>query len=82
MGDTPPLNRAIAEQFKGVQTTLCLSTKVVLITEDQLELRVQDGMQKLSARNAWVAPAGILITCVGTLCTADFRILLGSPRAR
>lgn len=73
MSDPPPLSRAIADQFKNVQTTLCLSTKVVVITEDQLELRVQDGMQKLSARSAWIAPAGILVTCLGTLCTADFK---------
>jgi len=73
MGDPPPLDRAIAEQLKKVETTLCLSRKVIVISEDQLELRVQDGIQKLQAKNSWIAPAGILVTCLGTLFTADFK---------
>lgn len=73
MSDPPQLNRAIAEQFNRVETTLCLSTKVIVITEDQLELRVQDGMQKLSARDSWIAPLSILLTCLATLFTSDFK---------
>lgn len=73
MSDPPQLNRAIAEQFNRVETTLCLSTKVIVITEDQLELRVQDGMQKLSASDSWIAPLSILLTCVATLFTAEFK---------
>jgi hypothetical protein len=73
MSDPPPLDRAIADQFSRVETTLCLSKKVIVITEDQLELRAQDGIQKLSARNAWVAPLGIFITCLATILTAGFK---------
>lgn len=73
MGNPPPLNRAIADQLSNVETTLCLSTKVIVITEDRLELRVEDGMHRLSARDSWVAPAGMLITCIATLFTSDFK---------
>jgi hypothetical protein len=73
MSDSPKLNQAIAEQLTRVETTLCLSTKVIVITEDQLELRVQDGMQKLSTRDSWIAPLSILLTCLATLFTADFK---------
>jgi len=68
-----PLKVAIAERLNRVETTLCLSTKVIVITEDQLELRVQDGMQKLSARDSWIAPLSILVTCLAVLFTADFK---------
>jgi hypothetical protein len=67
------LKVAIAEELNRVETTLCLSTKVIVITEDQLELRVQDGMQKLSTRDFWIAPLSILLTCLATLLTADFK---------
>jgi hypothetical protein len=69
----PPLTRAIADEPSNVEATLCLSTKVIVITEDRLELRVEDGIQKLSSTNAWVAPAGILATCLATLFTSDFK---------
>jgi hypothetical protein len=72
MANQPQLNQAIAEQFR-VQTTLCLSSKVIVITEDQLELRVQDGMQQLSTRDSWIAPLGILVGCLTTLITTDFK---------
>ena len=67
------LDVAIAEEFNRVETTLCLSMKVIVITEDQLELRIQDGMQKLSSRDSWIAPLSILLTCLATLFTADFK---------
>jgi len=70
----PHLHTALTEELKRVETTtLCLSTKVIIITEDQLELRVQDGIQRLSARSSWIAPLGILVTCLATLFTADFK---------
>jgi hypothetical protein len=73
MNDPPPLGRAIADEFRGVETTVCLSTKVIVITEDRLELRIEDGLQKISARGSWVAPLGVLSTCLATLLTADFK---------
>jgi hypothetical protein len=73
MSDPPPLGRAIADEFRGVETTVCLSTKVIVITEDRLELRIGDGLQKISAHDSWVAPLGVLSTCLATLLTADFK---------
>jgi len=73
MTDPPRLNSAIAQEFNKVETTLCLSTRVIVITEDRLELRVEDGMQKLSARDSWIAPFGIVLACLLTLFTADFK---------
>jgi hypothetical protein len=66
------LDAAIAK-VNRVEATVCLSSKVIVITEDQLELRIQDGMQKLSARDSWIAPLSILLMCLVTLSTADFK---------
>ena len=73
MGDPSQLKQAIADSFSGVETTICLSTKVIVITEDQLELRLEDGIRKLSGKDAWIPPASILISCLLTLFTADFK---------
>lgn len=73
MNEPPRLNSAIAEEFNKVETTLCLSTRVIVITEDRLELRVEDGMQRLSTRDSWIAPFGIVLACLLTLFTADFK---------
>lgn len=73
MSDDRIIQQAIAEKFGSVKTTLCLSDKVVVITEDRLELLLGDGIEKLSHRNAWLAPAGILASCIAALTTANFR---------
>lgn len=76
------IRRAIADQFESLETTLCLSDKVVVITEDRLELLLEDGINKIRSKNAWVAPAGILASCVAALTTtASFRDFLGIKAA-
>jgi len=66
------LDAALANA-KRLEATLCLSSKVIVITEDQLELRIEDGIQKLSARNSWIAPLGISVTLLVALFTSDFK---------
>jgi hypothetical protein len=68
------LNAALANA-KQLEATLCLSSKVIVITEDQLELRIADGIQKMSTRDSWVAPLGISATLLVALLTAEFKNL-------
>jgi hypothetical protein len=72
-GQGSSIRRAIADQFESVETTLCLSNKVVVITEDRLELLLEDGIGRIASRNAWIAPAGTLASSIAALTTAKFQ---------
>lgn len=71
--DTNSISKALVDHISEVDTTVCLSTKVIVITEDKLSLLLEDGIQKLNTRTAWIAPLGIFISCAVALTTSNFR---------
>lgn len=67
------LSRAIATEFASVETSVSLSQKVLVISEDRLELSVRDGIEKVRSNSAWVAPLGIFLSCLAASLTSDFK---------
>lgn len=53
-----------------------LGPELLVINVDTLRLRLREYSHAVSARSQWVAPAGILVTLVGILMTADFQPML------
>lgn len=50
-----------------------LSPDVIQITVDRLALILHRHASSLERRRAWIAPAGILLSIVATLLTAEFK---------
>ena len=49
---------------------------VIVTTEDKLKLVLSEWQHFANSRDAWIAPAGILISMLITVVTADFRKIL------
>jgi hypothetical protein len=75
------LNRVLRDQLGRVETTVRLSQRVLLISEDRLELALKAGTERVEARVAWAIPAGILLTCLVTLVTSKTHDSFGIPAA-
>jgi hypothetical protein len=71
--DSGSLDRAIATEMASVQTSVSLSQNVLVISEDRLELNVRDGIAKIRASDAWIAPLGIFLSCFAATLTSDFK---------
>jgi hypothetical protein len=76
-GSQDELSRVLGERAAHVETTVCLSHRLLLISEDRLELALKEGMAKVADRTAWAVPAGILISCIIALATSAFHTLFG-----
>ncbi|MNL37416.1 hypothetical protein D3C87_1595590 [compost metagenome] len=46
--------------------------RLIYITEDRLQLRLQDYQNDLEKRRDWLTPMGIFLTIISTLSTATF----------
>lgn len=55
-----------------------LAQEVIVTTEDKVRLCLNDYLSKISKKNAWIAPFGILITIVITLISTNFKSFLFS----
>jgi hypothetical protein len=64
------LTRALSDHAGRVETTVCLSHRVLLISEDRLELALKNGMERVTAKTAWAVPAGIFLSCILALVTS------------
>ena len=54
-----------------------LGQETIVITEDKVWRTLTTHHQKMEARNAWIAPGGMLLTIIVTLLTTDFHSLFG-----
>lgn len=54
---------------------LNVSQELIVTTEDKIKLCLSEHLKKVEKRKSWIAPLGILITVVITLCTATFKTL-------
>lgn len=73
------LNQALRDEVGRVETTVCLSHRLLIISEDKLELALRSGIEKVESRTAWAVPAGLLLSCVIALATSTFHNLFGIP---
>lgn len=53
-----------------------IGQQLLLTTADKLELFLRDYSNDLKARLDWKAPAGIFVTLIATLATAEFKLTL------
>ncbi|MCD7972345.1 MAG: hypothetical protein LUG18_06720 [Candidatus Azobacteroides sp.] len=51
-----------------------IQQEVIVTTEDKIRLILQG---KLTSQKAWLAPFGLLISFIATLCTTDFKAAFG-----
>jgi len=75
---TPPVARIVADALANeisqqTKVHLNLGQETIIITEDKVRLCLMDHLKRLEARNAWVAPASVLITIVASFLSSSFR---------
>jgi hypothetical protein len=58
-----------------------LGEHIITTTEDKVRLACMTHLKRTSEKNAWVAPASILLSIVVVFVTADFKEALGFPAA-
>jgi hypothetical protein len=58
-----------------------LGEHIITTTEDKVRLACMTHLKRTSEKNAWVAPASILLSIVVVFITADFKEALGVPAA-
>ncbi len=47
-------------------------SSIIIVTEDRLRVRLMEHLAGLASKGGWIAPAGVLVTVVGTLATSTF----------
>ncbi len=52
---------------------------VIIITEDRLELRLNQHLTRVHIRSNWITPCSLLAAFITTLCTSNFHKALGMP---
>jgi hypothetical protein len=70
------LDKLVRDHAARVETTVRLSNRILLISEDALELQLKAGTERLSAQTAWAVPLGIVISCLLTIVTSSFHDFL------
>ena len=75
---------ALASEFaQQTKVHLNLGQETIIITEDKVRLCLMTHLKHMEARNAWVAPAGILVTIVASFLSSTFRdFMLDAPTWR
>jgi hypothetical protein len=58
-----------------------LGGHIITTTEDKVRLACMTHLERISVKNAWVAPASILLSIIVVFVTADFKEALGVPSA-
>ena len=66
----------VRDHAARVETTVRLSNRILLISEDALELQLKAGTERLSAQTAWAVPLGIVTSCLLTIVTSSFHDFL------
>ena len=68
--DTSAINENLIKDSK-VHTNL--AQDFILTTEDKIRICLTKYLNKIDKRNRWFAPAGVLVTVIGTLLTTKFK---------
>jgi hypothetical protein len=65
------------EDSKFIAARLPLTQNVIsasiTVTEDKVRLALHSHLDRLSARGAWIAPLGVLLSALAALAAADFK---------
>lgn len=57
---------------RSITVSTNLETNIVVTTRDKISNSLHEMLPKVVRRNAWLAPASLLLTLITTLVTADF----------
>ncbi len=68
------------ELSKNVTIHKNVNQEIIITTADKIKLVLINTREVLTAQRQWWTPAGLLISFIATLCTAEFKDVLGMSK--
>ena len=69
-----------AELSKNLTIHKNVKQEIIITTADKMTLVLTNAKEILTSQRDWWTPAGLLVSFIATLCTADFKTALYLPK--